>query len=169
VAAAQNIHASAVAAAVAPTDHTLAAALLPHFQALATAAQVRPGVHFQVPPIAPWDGKTPGRRAHTFLKEIERLASLTSQTATDILFAHMAPDFQDHLEQVSAAHAKEGRAFTYELAKQAFLTLTGDVYERTADQMRLAFAQGSIKQADNQTLAQYRTVFDTNVRTAGGQ
>jgi chemotaxis regulatin CheY-phosphate phosphatase CheZ len=91
--------------------------------AAAQAFQVRPNVQFVVPPIAVWDGKTPTRRAHTFIKEIERLASFTAQASYDIIMAHLAPDFQDNLEQVSQQFGKDGTGFTWELAKKAFVAL----------------------------------------------
>ncbi len=134
---------------------------------MTTAAQVRPNVQFQVPPVAIWDGKSVGRRAQTFLRDVERLATMTSQAVVPLLFAHLGADFGEHVEQVRQQHVAAGREFTWELAQQAFLALTGEVYERTAEQMRLSFVQGSIKQSTSQSLAQYRAYFDTCVRTAG--
>jgi uncharacterized membrane protein YgcG len=139
--------------------------------ALATAvsngfAKVQPSVQFSLPPVPVWDGKAPGRRAHTFLMDIERLASMSSQAVIPMLQGHVGSDIREQIEQVSVQYASEGRELTWDDMKKEFLALTGELYERTAEQMRMAFVAGTIKQATGQTVAQYRAHFDASARTA---
>jgi uncharacterized membrane protein YgcG len=91
---------------------------------------------------------------------------MSSQDVYQIFLLHLAPNFRETMEQVRKQRASEGTTLTWDQTKAEFLALTGEVYERTAEQMLWSFVTGQIKQSTAQTLAQYRTMFDINVRTA---
>jgi hypothetical protein len=97
---------------------------------------------------------------------VERYASMSGQDALDLFTAHLDPTFREAFEQVRRQRAAEGSVMTWEQAKTEFLALTGEVYERTAEQMLWSFVTGQVKQSATQTIAQYRTRFDINVRIA---
>jgi hypothetical protein len=123
-------------------------------------------VRIAVPPLPVWDGKDYTRRTTTFLSDVERYASMSGQDALDLFTAHLDPAFREAFEQVRRQRAAEGSVMTWEQAKTEFLALTGEVYERTAEQMLWSLVTGQVKQSATQTIAHYRTRFDINVHIA---
>jgi hypothetical protein len=128
--------------------------------------------HVKLPQIAVWDSSKRDRDARVFLADVHRhilwYGLPSPQDTLDFLAAHCDDTTRQQLDQVWHRLGAQGVAITWERVEREFLLLTGAAYTRTQEDARRSFIEGRVKQAQGQTVAQYRAHFDAMRARAGG-
>jgi hypothetical protein len=124
----------------------------------------RTPMRVSVPHLPAWDGKTPGRKAETFLNDVAWYAEQGGQDALQLLPRVLAPGPRTSWDALCARYSDKGTAMTWQDARREFKTMVGESQEHEEDEATRAFLEKGVKMTEGQTVAAYRTIFDDKLR-----
>jgi hypothetical protein len=130
------------------------------------SASVRTPIRVSVPHLPVWDGKTPNRKADTFLDDVGWYAQQCGQAALELLPRVLAAGPRASWDAVCKRMSDKGKVMVWEDARREFKLMVGETYEREEENATSAFLDGRVRMAEGQSVADYRTLFDDKLRQA---